>query len=99
MKPTGIFINTGRGPTVDEKALIKALQEGWIAFAGLDVFEKEPVDTDNPLLKIDNVIMSAHVASASTRMLPEAYRRVGREIALVLQGRHPMSPVNPEVLC
>ena len=98
MKPTGIFINTGRGPTVDEPALIKALQEGWIAFAGLDVFEQEPINTDNPLLKMDNVILSSHVASASSRMLPEARRRLGREIASVLLGRRPLSPVNPEVL-
>ncbi len=98
MKPTGIFINTGRGPTVDEAALIKALQEGWIAFAGLDVFEQEPINTDNPLLKMDNVILSAHVASASSRMMPEARRRVGREIAAVLMGRRPLSPVNPQVL-
>jgi D-3-phosphoglycerate dehydrogenase len=98
MKPTGIFINTGRGPTVDEAALIKALQEGWIAFAGLDVFEQEPIDQENPLLKMDNVILTAHVASASSRMMPEARRRVGREIASVLLGRRPLSPVNPEVL-
>ena len=98
MKPTGIFIATGRGPTVDEKALIKALQEKWILFAGLDVFEKEPIEKDNPLLKMDNVILTAHVASASSRMMPEARRRVGREIAAVLTGRRPLSPVNPSVL-
>ena len=98
MKPTAIFLNTGRGPTVDETALIKALQEGWIAGAGLDVFEQEPVGTDNPLLKMDNVILTAHVASASSRMMPEARRRAGREIAAVLQGRRPLSPVNPQVL-
>ena len=98
MKPTAIFLNTGRGPTVDEKALIRALQEGSIAGAGLDVFEQEPIDTDNPLLKMDNVILSAHVASASSRMMPEARRRAGREIAAVLQGRRPLSPVNPQAL-
>jgi len=98
MKPTAVFINTGRGSTVDEQALVKALREGWIAFAGLDVFEKEPVDADNPLLQMDNVIVTAHVASASSRMMPEARRRVGREIAQVLQGRRPMSPVNPQVV-
>ena len=83
---------------MDEKALIRALQEGWIAGAGLDVFEQEPVNTDNPLLKMDNVILSAHVASASSRMMPEARRRAGREIAAVLQGRRPLSPVNPQAL-
>ncbi len=98
MKSTAIFINTGRGPTVDEQALIRALQEGEIAFAGLDVFEREPIDPDNPLLKMDNVILSAHIASASSRMGPESFRRVGREISQVLQGRRPLSPVNPEVL-
>jgi D-3-phosphoglycerate dehydrogenase / 2-oxoglutarate reductase len=98
MKSTGIFLNTGRGGTVDEPALIKALQDGSIAFAGLDVFEQEPIGTDNALLKMDNVILSAHVASASSRMMPEARRRAGREIAAMLMGRRPLSPINPQVL-
>ena len=68
MKPEAIFINNGRGPTVDENALIKALQEGWIAAAGLDVLEQEPPDPENPLLHMDNVILTPHVASASARM-------------------------------
>jgi D-3-phosphoglycerate dehydrogenase len=93
MRPTAIFISTGRGPTVDEVALIKALQGGWIAFAGLDVFEKEPIAPDNPLLKMDNVILTAHVASASSRMRPETRRRAAHEIAWVLQGVGPMHPV------
>ncbi len=98
MKPEALFINNGRGPTVDERALIKALEEGWIAGAGLDVLEREPPDTENPLLHMDNVILTPHVASASARMGPETRRRVGREIALVLTGRWPMSCVNPSVL-
>jgi D-3-phosphoglycerate dehydrogenase len=98
MKPEAIFVNTGRGPTVDEPALIRALQEGWIAAAGLDVLEQEPPKPDNPLLKMDNVILSPHVASASARMDPERRRRVGQEIALVLSGRWPRSCVNPSVL-
>src|SRR4029453_9357862 len=98
MKPEAIFINTSRGATVDEPALIKALQEGWIAAAGLDVFEQEPPDPSNPLLRLDNVILSPHVASASARMDPERRRRVGQEIALVLTGRWPRSCVNPSVL-
>jgi D-3-phosphoglycerate dehydrogenase / 2-oxoglutarate reductase len=98
MKPEAIFINTSRGATVDEPALIKALQEGWIAAAGLDVFEQEPPDPSNPLLRMDNVILSPHVASASARMDPERRRRVGQEIALVLTGRWPRSCVNPSVL-
>ena len=98
MKPEAIFINTGRGPTVDESALIKALQEGWIAAAGLDVLEQEPVAPTNPLLRMDNVILTAHVASASARFDPVRRRRVGHEIALVLSGRWPRSCVNPSVL-
>lgn len=98
MKPEAIFINTGRGPTVDEAALIKALKEGWIAAAGLDVFEQEPIASNNPLIQMDNVILTPHVASASARMDPERRRRVGQEIALVLTGRWPRSCVNPSVL-
>ncbi len=98
MKPEAIFVNTGRGPTVDESALIKALQEGWIAAAGLDVLEQEPPAPINPLLKMDNVILTAHVASASARFDPARRRRVGHEIALVLSGRWPRSCVNPSVL-
>lgn len=98
MKKTAIFINTGRGPTVDEAALIKALQENWIAHAGLDVLEQEPPGHNNPILKMDNVTLSAHTASASARFDLARKRRVGQELALVLAGRWPMSCVNPAVL-
>lgn len=98
MKPTAVVVNTGRGPAIDEAALIAALQDGEIAAAGLDVLETEPPDTDNPLFAMPNVIISPHVASATTRMRPETRRRVGREVALVLTGRWPMSPVNPTVM-
>ncbi len=98
MKPTALFINNGRGPTVNEAALIQALQEGWFAAAGLDVLEKEPPDSDNPLLQMDNVILTPHVASASSRMTPESRRKMGQEIALVLSGRWPRTCVNPSVL-
>jgi D-3-phosphoglycerate dehydrogenase len=98
MKRNAIFINTGRGPTVVEPALIKALQEKWIAGAGLDVFAVEPVRADNPLLKMPHVVLSPHNASASARFDPARKRRVGQELALVLSGRWPMSCVNPTVL-
>jgi D-3-phosphoglycerate dehydrogenase len=98
MKPTAIFINNGRGPTVDEQALIRALQDGLIAGAGLDVLEQEPPDPENPLLHMENVILTPHVASASARMGPETRRRVGQEIALALSGRWPRTCVNPSVL-
>ncbi len=98
MKPTAIFINTGRGPTVQEAGLIKALEEGWIAHAALDVLEQEPPGNNNPLLKMDNVTLSPHNASASSRFDPARKRHAGRELALVLSGRWPMSCVNPAVL-
>src|SRR5215213_2788694 len=98
MKKTAIFVNTGRGPTVDEEALIKALQEKWIAGAALDVLEKEPPSHNNPLLRMENVTLTAHVASASARFDEARKRRVGHELALVLSGKWPMSCVNPAVL-
>jgi D-3-phosphoglycerate dehydrogenase len=98
MKPTAIVVNTARGPIIDEKALIEALRNGTIAGAGLDVLEQEPPTADNPLLHMENVVVTPHVASASTRMRPETRRRAAREVALVLKGRWPMSCVNPTVL-
>ena len=98
MKPTAVVINTARGPIIDETALIEALQNGIIAGAGLDVLEQEPPSNNNPLLTMENVLVTPHVASATTRMRPETRRRVGREVALVLRGRWPMSCVNPTVL-
>ena len=98
MKKSAIFINTGRGPTVDEAALIKALEHKWIAGAGLDVLAIEPPDPENPILQMPHVILSPHNASASARFDPARRRRVGQELALVLGGRWPMSCVNPTVL-
>ncbi len=97
MKPTAFLINSSRGPVVNERALITALQEGRIAGVGLDVFEKEPVDLANPLLKMENVVILPHVGSATevtrTAMLDLA---VGNVVA-ILQGKPPLTPVNPEV--
>jgi D-3-phosphoglycerate dehydrogenase len=99
MKKTAIYVSTGRGPTTDEAALIKALDEGWIAGAGLDVLEQEPPGDNNPLLKMeDKVILTAHVASATARFDPARRRRVGLELSLALSGKWPMSCVNPSVL-
>jgi D-3-phosphoglycerate dehydrogenase len=93
-----IYVSTGRGPTTDEAALIKALDEKMIAAAGLDVLEQEPPGGNNPLLRMDNVILTAHVASATSRFDPFRRRRVGLELSLALTGRWPMSCVNPSVL-
>jgi D-3-phosphoglycerate dehydrogenase len=98
MKKTAIYVSTGRGPTTDEAALIKALDDGMIAGAGLDVLEQEPPGGNNPLLRMNNVILTAHVASATARFDPARRRRVGLELSLALSGKWPMSCVNPSVL-
>ena len=97
MKTTAYFINTARGPVVDEAALIKALQEKWIAGAGLDVFEKEPIDSDNPLLKMDNVVVTPHSASYSDAAFKRLRTSVGQEAARILSGRWPKNAVNKSV--
>lgn len=98
MKPNAILINTSRGPVVDEEALIAALQSGQILRAGLDVTEKEPVDPDNPLLTMPNVIVTPHIASLSEWANGERRRRTAFEVAAVLTGHRPRAVWNPEVL-
>jgi D-3-phosphoglycerate dehydrogenase len=97
MKPTAYFINTCRGPTVDEAALVRTLSQRRIAGAALDVFEQEPPAGDNPLFKMDNVMLTPHSAGTSTASSPAALIRLGEETARVLRGTWPMSLVNPEV--
>jgi D-3-phosphoglycerate dehydrogenase len=98
MKPSAIFISTGRGKVVDEPALIAALQEGRIAGAGLDVFEQEPPDADNPLLHMPNVFVSPHMASVSDVSVVERHRLMGQQIADALQGKVPHGVVNPAAI-
>lgn len=97
MKPTAILINTSRGPVVDEKALARALQDRRLAGAALDVFEQEPVAADNPLLRLDNVIVTPHAAYFSTAAVAQVPRRCGEEIARVLSGQRPLNVVNTEI--
>ena len=97
MKPTAILINTSRGPVVDEKALAQALAEKRLAGAALDVWEREPVAADNPLLRMDNVIATPHAAYFSSAAVAQVPRRCGEEVARVLTGQRPLNVVNPEV--
>ena len=92
-----ILINTSRGPIVDEKALIQALKEGRISGAGLDVLEKEPPDPQNPLLKMENVVLSPHVSFYSEESISELKRRTAKNVADVLMGKWPGSVVNRDV--
>ncbi|MCP4224517.1 MAG: C-terminal binding protein [Actinomycetia bacterium] len=98
MKDTAILINTSRGGTVDGTAVAEAIARGSIAGAALDVLEEEPPDLSHPLFALDDVIITSHVASASSMMRVASETRAAREIALVLKGRWPMACVNPTVL-
>lgn len=97
MKPTAFLINTARGPLVDEPALVEALRQGRIAGAGLDVLETEPPASDNPLLEMDNVIITPHTAQYSQEAEVEGWRRPGQEAARILSGQwpRPVALVNP----
>lgn len=96
MKRTAFIINTARGAIINEKALIKALKKGWISGAGLDVFEREPTDPDNPLLMMDNVVATPHIAGWSYESLKRSAFMVATDVARVLQGEEPVHAVNPE---
>jgi D-3-phosphoglycerate dehydrogenase len=97
MKPDAYVINTARGPIVDENALLAALMDKKIAGAALDVFEQEPPDADNPLLHLDNVIVTPHIAGSSEIGWATICRRAGEEAARALRGERPQVVVNPEV--
>ena len=98
MKPTAFLINAARGPVVEERALISALREGRIAGAGLDVFEKEPTPTNNPLLKMDNVVVLPHIGSATVATRQAMLDLAAGNVLAVLSGKPPITPANPDVL-
>ncbi len=97
MKPTSYFINTARGELVDETALYAALSEGLIAGAGLDVLELEPPDRDNPLLELDNVLITGHFAYYSEESREELFKWPWEEVARILQGEWPQGLINAQV--
>jgi len=97
MKPTAYLVNVARGPIVDERALIRALQEKRITGAGLDVFEKEPPATDNPLLKFENVVASSHMAGLSVESTERIQLVAAEEAARILRGEEPKYLVNKEL--
>ncbi|MCS7114124.1 MAG: phosphoglycerate dehydrogenase [Nitrososphaerota archaeon] len=98
MKKTAYLINTARGPIVDEKALYEALKEGKIAGAAVDVYEKEPPDADNPLLRLDNVIATPHVAAYSRETMQRMDMMNAEDILRFFKGEQPQNVANPEVL-
>ena len=96
MKPTACLINTARGPLVDQRALYTALTEGYLAGAALDVTEPEPIDPADPLLKLDNVIVTAHSAHFSIPAYMAQMLRPADEIARVFKGEWPIGLLNPQ---
>ncbi len=98
MKSTAFIINASRGAIIDQDALVRALEQGWIAGAGLDVFVPERIPSDHPLLKFPNVIATPHVAFYSEESLLDLEIQAAENVTAVLSGRRPTWVVNPEVL-
>jgi len=94
MKPGSILVNTARGALVDEQALAEALRSGHLAAAGLDVFEREPVGAGNPLLDLENVVMTDHIASHTWAGHHRLYEMAVLQLLQVLRGEQPESPLN-----
>lgn len=98
MKKNAVIINTARGGIIDTEALVKALKEGWIAGAALDVTDPEPLPQDHPLLKLPNVIVTPHVGGGTVESSERMSFMAVEEIIRAYKGLPPMNPVNPEVL-
>lgn len=97
MKPSAFLINCARGPLVNEGALFRALKDGIIAGAGLDVFDPEPPKVDNPLLGLTNVVLSPHSAGLTAECVMRMASQAAQTIIDVLEGRRPEGVINPEV--
>jgi phosphoglycerate dehydrogenase-like enzyme len=98
MKPSAYLVNVARGPIVDQRALTDALRGRRIAGAALDVFEREPIDPDDPLLELDNVIVTPHAVGLTDEHFRVSGRSACRAVLDVAAGRVPAYVVNPEAL-
>jgi phosphoglycerate dehydrogenase-like enzyme len=97
MKPSSILINTSRGAIVDEQALLKALEQGRLFGAGLDVFEIEPPSRTNPLFALSNVVLTPHCAAHTHDATQRVRKAAIRAVISVLRNEVPSSLVNPEI--
>jgi len=98
MKAHAIIVNTSRGPLIDEIALVEALRQKRIGAAALDVFEEEPLPPSSPLLKLENVVLTPHIAGYSDLFLDSFWRYSVETLIALAQGYWPRSVVNPEVI-
>ena len=98
MKPHAVLVNTSRGGVVDTDALVRALREGWIGGAALDVLEQEPIPAGHPLLDLENCVLTPHAAWYSEDAFVELKTKAAEEAAAVLTGQRPRYCLNPEVL-
>ncbi|MEN2999175.1 MAG: glyoxylate reductase [Acidilobaceae archaeon] len=98
MKRSALLINTARGAVVDTNALVKALREGWIAGAALDVFEREPLEPNHPLTALKNVVLTPHTASATAETRRKMAELAAENLIAFSEGREPPTLVNREVL-
>jgi glyoxylate reductase len=96
MKPSAIFVNASRGPVIDESALFEALAAGEIAGAGLDVFEKEPIHANHPLLKLSNVVALPHIGSSSVETRVTMMKLCLKNIEAIIEGKEPQTLVNKD---
>lgn len=86
MKKTAVVINTARGSVIDEAALCRSLNEGWIAGAGLDVFEQEPFRPDNPLASMPNVVLTPHIAAGTRDALRAKMQALFKNVQRFFNG-------------
>ena len=98
MRPRAVLINTARGPLIDQAALVRALSEGWIAAAGLDVLETEPPPPDDPLLRLDNVVLTPHIAGYSDLFYENFWNQSIETLIAMAQTGRPIWVVNSEVI-
>jgi len=97
MKQGAVIVNTSRGAVIDEEALFKALESGHLGAAGLDVFNQEPIQKNNPLMKLQNVILTPHIGSASVKTRTTMAIMCAQNLIAALNGEKPPNLVNPEV--
>jgi phosphoglycerate dehydrogenase-like enzyme len=98
MKPSAYLINTARGPIVQEESLIRALTERWIAGAGLDVFEQEPLPAASPLRSLENVVLSPHGLAWTEELVRDNGAEACDNILAIARGEVPSTIVNKEVI-